>query len=99
MASHGNTWRLIICDFAVRLCRMVLLFGLAVLCGAASGFVFEPWGKLEGALAFGVLFLFGLPAYLYFLMLEVGLLSVAYREIVGLPGATPIPAQESAPGL
>lgn len=101
MASHGNTWRLVICDFAVRLCRMVVLFGLAVLCGVASGFVFEPPGKLKGALAFGVLLLVGLPAYLYFLMLEVGLLSVAYREIVGLPGGHEGEATvaEPSPGL
>lgn len=101
MASHGNTWRLVLCDFGIRLFRMVLVFGLALLCGVASGFVFDPPGKLEGAFAFVVLFVFGLPAYLYFLMLEVALLSVAYREIVGLPGGHEgeATAAEPTPGL
>ncbi|MEQ8268043.1 MAG: hypothetical protein RH982_12665 [Parvibaculum sp.] len=104
VASHGNTWRLVLCDLAVRCARLLLLWGLALGCGAVSGSFLEEFGKLEGATAFVVLLVLGAPLYFYLLMLEVGLLSVAYREIVGLPGSregqpASEPAPEPAPAL
>jgi predicted ferric reductase len=43
----------------------------------------------------------GLAAYFYFLMLQITMLSVAYREIVGLPGGHEgeATAAEPSPGL
>jgi len=100
MASQGNTWRLVICYFAIHICRVASFIALCFLCGVVPAASLESYGKLEGAIAFSALFVFGLPLYLYLLMLEVGLVSVAYREIIGLPGnekdeLAPAPAQDT----
>ncbi|MBX3505672.1 MAG: hypothetical protein KF895_09365, partial [Parvibaculum sp.] len=86
IAAHGNTWRLFLCSFVVRGLELALTFTLAVICTVVSGFSPGEYGKLAGPAGFVAFVILGLPFFLYLLMVEVGLLSVAYREIVGLPG-------------
>lgn len=101
MAAHGNTWRLVLCDLVVRVCETATMFALAVACAVVSGFAPAEFGNLEGVAGFAALFVLGLPLFLYLLMLRLTLLSVAYREIVGLPGGHEGEATvaEPSPGL
>ncbi|MBX3446852.1 MAG: hypothetical protein KF765_08855 [Parvibaculaceae bacterium] len=101
IAAHGNTWRLILCGLVVHGLDVALTFTLAVVCAVVSGFSPGEYGKLAGAAGFLAFFILGLPFFLYLLMVEVALLSVAYREIVGLAGGHEGEATvaEPTPGL
>lgn len=94
-ASQGNTWRMVGYGLLIGLIYTVILFGLVLIMGLL--------GAVLGGGAIAVLLLgaVGLAAYFYFLMLQITMLSVAYREIVGLPGGHEGEATvaEPTPGL
>ena len=78
--SQGNTWRMagyaLMIGFAYGLIVLGLVLVLSLLAAALGG----------GAIMTALVVAAGLAAYFYFLMLQITMLSVAYREIVGLPG-------------
>ena len=94
-ATQGNTWRMVGYTLLIGLLYgvvvLVLIFVLAILGGilGTGPAVLAIWGVL------------GAAAYFYFLMLSITMLSVAYREIVGLPGGHEGEATvaEPTPGL
>lgn len=84
-ASAGNTMRLVGLTF---LLGFVTLIGFAVIMvgwGAVTGVALGA-GASASLAVMGAGAVIGLAAYLYFLMAQVTMLSVAYREIIGLPG-------------
>lgn len=85
-ATAGNTWRL----FALGLLLSLISgFGLGFVeglfrilarpGGEGSGVGHAPFADIVGAVVY-------IAVYLYFLMTQITMLSVAYREIIGLPG-------------
>lgn len=82
--TRGNTWRLggyaVLIGFLTITGIIVLVLVLRYL-GILVGIWQNPLSWL-----FMVVFL--IASYLYFLMLSITMLSVAYREIIGLPGDT-----------
>lgn len=86
-ATRGNTWRMLGCSLLV---GIPAFLGTAVVIGVFVA-VPSPFGALLAAVI-------GTAAYIYFLMTQVTMLSVAYREIVGLPtDASAAVAGETAP--
>ena len=87
-ASEGNTWRLL---------GLVLLLGFVTSIVIAVAFM--AVGALANAAGVASLssspvfiaasIVVGLAIYLYFVMAQVTVLSVAYREIIGMPGDSP----------
>lgn len=93
-ASEGNTWRMV--GYALLIMFVFGLIGLvaALLIGTLATAIGGLFGTLLGAAL-------GLAFYFYFLMAQITMLSVAYREIVGLPGGHEGEATvaEPTPGL
>jgi hypothetical protein len=94
-ASQGNTWRMVGYGVLIGLIYTAILFGLVLILGLLGAVIGG------GAIAVLLLGAVGLAAYFYFLMLQITMLSVAYREIVGLPGGHEGEATvaEPSPGL
>ena len=94
-ATAGSTWRMVgyalLIGFAYGLIALGLVIVLSLLAAALGG----------GAVLTVLISAAGLGAYFYFLMLQITMLSVAYREIVGLPGGHEGEAtvEEPSPGL
>lgn len=89
-ASSGNSWRLF---------GFILLIGLAIILVYAVAIIVVGFVAAIGVGVGGTVlgFAFGVfvyvAGYFYFLMIGITMLSVAYREIVGLPsGLEPDPA-------
>ncbi|MCE9651058.1 MAG: hypothetical protein K8R18_15675 [Parvibaculum sp.] len=84
-ASSGNGVRLVGYVLLIALALMVVtgvaMFGLGVVAAVLAKF------DARISLAIGLIAYVGL--YMYFLMIGITMLSVAYREIVGLPDAEP----------
>lgn len=93
-ATQGNTWRMVGYAVLIGLLYGVMMIGL-ILILAIVGAV------LGTGPALAVSAIVGTAAYFYFVMLSITMLSVAYREIVGLPGGYEgeATAAEPAPGL
>lgn len=86
-ATRGNTWRMLGYFLLV---WIPAFLGMAIVIG-----VFVAMPGMFGALLAATM---GTAAYIYFLMTQVTMLSVAYREIVGLPAdASAGAAGETAP--
>ncbi|MAB12670.1 hypothetical protein [Parvibaculum sp.] len=81
--THGNSWRL--------LGAFMLLFLLGAVVLGVVGFALGLLASvgIVGAVI-GVILYAG--AYLFFLMMQITMLSVSYREIIGLPGSGESPA-------
>ncbi|MEX0838551.1 MAG: hypothetical protein WD034_03385 [Parvibaculum sp.] len=96
-ATSGNTWR--ISGFALLIYLPVFIL-LAVVEGIA-GLALTSAADLIGSIAAVVSAIISLALYLYLMMTQVTMLSVAYREIVGLPGGHEGEATvaEPTPGL
>lgn len=85
-ASEGNTWRLVgfvmLLGFLTSTALVVAIFAIGAAANAAG------ITSVSGSPVFIALsVIVGLAIYLYFVMAQVTMLSVAYREIVGLPGS------------
>ena len=94
-ATQGNTWRMVgyalLIGLVYGVVILVLILVLAILGGVLGA----------GPLVLAISGVVGIAAYFYFVMLSVTMLSVAYREIVGLPGGHEGEATvaEPTPGL
>lgn len=89
--SAGNSWRLLGLALLVGLSMIAIMAVIALVIGLivnvlGVGFTTSPAALAVAAAAY-------LGIYLYFLMAQITMLSVAYREIIGLPSA---PAAEPA---
>lgn len=93
-ATEGNTWRMV--GYTV-LIGIIYLVALVILLTAGS----ILGSVLGGPVAVALFAILAIAAYFYFLMLSITMLSVAYREIVGLPGGHEGEATvaEPSPGL
>lgn len=80
-ASSGNTWRMLGVSLLLALIAIIVIIAIFALVGAAG---FASVSSSPAILAATVVIY--LAVYLYFLMTQITMLSVAYREIVGLPG-------------
>ncbi len=80
-ATHGNTWRILGYMLLIGLIWIPLFVLAAFIIGAVAMLMGTAGGILAGVLYLAV--------YLYFLMTQITMLSVAYREIIGLPGEVP----------
>ena len=80
--THGNSWRL--------LGAFIVLFLVGMIAFAVSGIILALLASIGavGMLVGGIVYA---GAYLFFLMVQITMLSVAYREIIGLPGTTRSP--------
>lgn len=94
-ASEGNTWRMLGYWLVIALAHGLIALGLALVLSLLAAVLGG------GALLTVLIAAAGLGAYFYFLMLQITMLSVAYREIVGLPGGHEGEATvaEPSPGL
>jgi hypothetical protein len=94
-ASEGNTWRMLGYGLVIVLAYGLIALGLALVLSLLAAVLGG------GALLTVLIAAAGLGAYFYFLMLQITMLSVAYREIVGLPGGHEGEATvaEPSPGL
>ncbi|MBX3508528.1 MAG: hypothetical protein KF714_07065 [Parvibaculum sp.] len=94
-ASEGNTWRMLGYGLVIALAYGLIALGLALVLSLLAAVLGG------GALLTVLIAAAGLGAYFYFLMLQITSLSVAYREIVGLPGGHEGEATvaEPSPGL
>lgn len=94
-ASAGNTWRMVGYAILIGIVFALAVIVVAVVVGLVSAML--GGGIVTTVLAAVV----GLAAYFYFLMSQITMLSVAYREIVGLPGGHEgeATAAEPSPGL
>ncbi len=96
--TEGNSWRLLGYNFLVQLVLMVisLVYSLLLMLVIAALF-----SDRTGTGATLISILLNIPIYLYSSMVGVTMLSVAYREIVGLPGGHEgeATAAEPSPGL
>lgn len=93
-ATSGNTWR--ISGFALLIYLPVFIL-FAVVEGVTA-LALTSAADLIGSIAAMASAFISLALYLYFMMTQVTMLSVAYREIVGLPGdAPPAVVVEPAP--
>lgn len=96
-ATRGNTWRL--GGYAVLMGLLTLLVLIAEILIVGFFLRYVLWqSPLVWAL---VVVVVAAASYFYFLMLQITMLSVAYREIVGLPGGHEGEATvaEPSPGL
>ncbi len=94
-ATAGNTWRMVGYALLIGIAYGLIALGLVVVLSLIAA-------ALGGGAALTVLVAaVGLAAYFYFLMLQITMLSVAYREIVGLPGGHEgeATAEQPSPGL
>jgi len=91
-ATGGNTWR--IAGYAL-LIYIPMFIVFAILERLILGTT-EAVADSSGMVIAATTVLLAVALYLYFLMTQITMLSVAYREIVGLPGAYP-EAQEAVP--
>lgn len=89
-ATSGNGWRLL--GYAVLIMLAMLVLNLVVSLVLQAGFVALGGGSpeqvfsSENLIPLIVLGIVNFAFYLYFTMIQITMLSVAYREIVGLPG-------------
>lgn len=93
--SEGNTWRMVGYALLIGIAYGLIALGLVVVLSLIAA-------ALGGGAALTVLVAaVGLAAYFYFLMLQITMLSVAYRELFGLPGGHEGEATvaEPSPGL
>ena len=81
-ATGGNTWR--IAGYAL-LIYIPMFIVFAILERLVLGTT-ETVADSGGMVVAAITVLLGVALYLYFLMTQITMLSVAYREIVGLPG-------------
>lgn len=94
-ATRGNTWRMtgyaVLIGLLYGIVALVLILVLSILGGVLGA----------GPVVLAVSGVVGIAAYFYFLMLSITMLSVAYREIIGLPGGHEGEATvpEPTPGL
>lgn len=85
-ASAGNSWRLFALILLVGLSIFAFAFVVAVVLGlAVKAFGIEMAASPAAVAVAAIVYL---AAYLYFLMAQITMLSVAYREIIGLPAET-----------
>ncbi|MGV8996889.1 MAG: hypothetical protein ACOH12_08090 [Parvibaculaceae bacterium] len=90
-ASAGNSWRLLglalLIGLVIATATIVIAFVVVKLAGALGlSFATSPALLVVGALLY-------MGVYLYFIMASVTMLSVAYREIIGLPPAPIMPSE------
>jgi hypothetical protein len=85
-ASHGNTWRLVVCDVLLSLPVNVLRVGVLAAASYWSWQEGAAYGTIAGGPGLIIVFLLGVPLFLYSHMLQTTLFAVAYREIIGLEG-------------
>jgi hypothetical protein len=93
--ARGNTWRLIGYTFLILL-MMVVVVLIAFLLAGVVGALLLLLGQPGLAIATIVGVVLYVAIYLYFVMVGITMLSVAYREIVGLPQADATPAPVEA---
>lgn len=95
--TRGNTWRILAYVLLVVLASIVLTFVITLVVSLAVA-AMAAFGGLGQIVGVGAGTVFGIAVYAYLLMLQITMLSVAYREIVGLPGdAGPAIASEPFP--
>lgn len=80
--TRGNGWRLLGYTIIVQLISIIVMQIVSAVVNLALGTASET----ADITAILVSIAIQLPLYVYFLMIGVTMLSVAYREIVGLPG-------------
>jgi len=81
-ATSGNTWRMAGYGFLIYVPMIIVFAILERLVLGATEAVADNGGMAVAVITV----LLGVALYLYFLMAQITMLSVAYREIVGLPG-------------
>ena len=81
--TEGNSWRLLGYNVLVQLALMVVSLIYSLIAGLILVAIFGDSTSGAALLTSGLL---NIPIYLYSSMVGVTMLSVAYREIVGLPG-------------
>lgn len=96
-ATSGNTWRIAGYGLLIYIPMIVVFAILEHLILGTTEAVADDGGMIVAAITV----LLGVALYLYFLMAQITMLSVAYREIVGLPGGHEGEATvaEPSPGL
>ncbi|WP_421861969.1 hypothetical protein [Parvibaculum sp.] len=87
--TEGNSWRLLGYNVLVQLALMVVSLIYSLIAGLVLMSVFADSTNGAAMLTSALL---NIPIYLYSSMIGVTMLSVAYREIVGLPGGEGAPA-------
>jgi len=85
-ASAGNGWRLLGLAMLVGLSMIAIMFAIALVIGLVVKVLGLGLTTSPAALAVAAIVYLGI--YLYFLMAQITMLSVAYREIIGLPAAS-----------
>ncbi|PKP77461.1 MAG: hypothetical protein CVT81_09295 [Alphaproteobacteria bacterium HGW-Alphaproteobacteria-3] len=96
-ATSGNTWRIAGYTLLIYIPMFVVFAILERLILGTTEAMTDNGGMVIAAMTV----LLGIVLYLYFLMTQITMLSVAYREIVGLPGGHEGEATvaEPSPGL